>query len=441
MVFQIVAACPVQMKIFYLIFASSLGGNILDKKRILAIERNVNVGVSQGLLQVVLDDVPADGRFIQIDHQRCLNFASCSYLGLELDKRIKESVISAVKRYGSQFSASRIYLSVHLYEEVEERIQKICQRPVIVTPNTTLGHQSAIPVLIGDEDAVIIDQQVHNSVTAACRALSARRIRMDLVSHNHVDRLDRRIQRLKSNYKRVWYFMDGLYSMHGDLAPLEDLALLLDRYEQLHIYADDAHGVSWQGQNGQGAVLARFSQHPNVTVALSLNKSFASSGGAIAFADESAKRNVRNLGETLTFSGPIQPPMLGAICASADIHLSEELAYHQARLRQRIQLFNDISFEKRLNLKNKEISPIRFIQIGSREDTVWLVRKLLDEGFFTCASGFPSVGRNKAGVRITINNHLKEEDIRSLLDTMSHLIQERGEDFQHLRTAERRASA
>ncbi len=413
----------------------------MDRKRMMAIEHNVNAGVSQGLLQVVLDDVPAEGRYIQIDQRRCLNFASCSYLGLELDERIIASVIAAVKRYGSQFSASRIYLSVHLYEEVEERIQAICQRPVIVTPNTTLGHQAAIPVLIGDNDAVIIDQQVHNSVTAACRALSIRGIRMDLVSHNHLDRLDRRIQRLKSNYRRVWYFMDGLYSMHGDIAPLEEITRLLARHEQLHIYADDAHGVSWQGQNGQGAVLARLADHPRVTVALSLNKSFASSGGAIAFADEAAKRNVKNLGETLTFSGPIQPPMLGAICASADIHLSEELAYHQARLRQRIQLFNDMSIEKHLNLMNRTISPIRFIQIGNREDTVWLVRKLLDEGFYTCGAAFPSVGKNKAGVRITINNHLKEEDIRSLLNTMSHLIQERGEEFQHLRTVEARASA
>lgn len=406
----------------------------MESKKVLAIEQNMNAGISNGLLQVILDDAPAEGRFVQIDHNRCLNFASCSYLGLELDPRLIESVCTAAKRYGSQFSASRVFLSAHLYGGVEERIEKICQRPVIITPTTTLGHQSAIPVLIDDEDAVILDQQVHNSVAAACRDLKIRGIRMELVSHSHMGGLERRIHRLKGDHKKVWYLMDGLYSINGDLAPLDELAQLLNRYEQLHIYADDAHGGSWQGEHGQGAVLTKFTHHPRVTVALSLNKSFACAGGVIAFTDEATRDKVRILGETMTFSGPIQPPMLGAICASADIHLSDEIVEHQDRLRRRIQLFNDVSVQMGLNLKSLEVSPIRFIEIGPSEDVVWLIRNLLDRGFYTCGSAFPAVAKNKAGIRITLNNHLKEEDIQSLLNNISHFIQERGEDFCHLKT-------
>lgn len=412
----------------------------MDSQTVLAIEQNMKAGLSQGLLQVVLDEGPAEGRFIRVEKEQCLNFASCSYLGLELDPRLIESICNAAKRYGSQFSASRAYLSAYLYGKIEERLQKICQRPVIVTPSTTLGHHSAIPVLIADDDAVLIDQQVHNSVAAACRALKIQGVRMEVIPHSHMDRLERKIQRMTKDHKKVWYLMDGLYSIHGDIAPLEDLEVLLNRYEQLHIYADDAHGASWQGKNGEGAVLARLARHPHVTVALSLNKSFACSGGALALADETAKKKVRNLGETMTFSGPIQPPMLGALLASMDIHLSEELAYHQAKLRKRIQYFNELSAQKGLNVTNGMISPIRFIQIGPKEDTIWLVRKLLDKGFFTCASGFPSVAKNKAGIRITLNNHLKETDINALLDTMLGFIEERGETLRHLQTAEARAT-
>ncbi len=408
----------------------------MESKKALAIEQNVNAGISKGLLQIVLDDQAAEGRFITIDGRRCLNFASCSYLGLELDARLIESVCTAAKRYGSQFSASRAYLSAHLYGEVEDRIRKICERPVIVTPSTTLGHQSAIPVLVGNDDAVVLDQQVHNSVAAACRALKVQGVHMELVTHSNMDRLERRIQRLKNLHRKIWYLMDGLYSIHGDIAPLEDLAQLIERYEQLHIYADDAHGASWQGNKGQGAVLTKFVQNPNVTVALSLNKSFACAGGVLALPDETAKRKVRNLGETMTFSGPIQPPMMGAIRASADIHLSEELSQHQSRLREKIHHFNEISAQKGLNLTNNIISPIRFIQIGSTKDTVWLVRNLLDKGFYTCASGFPSVAKNRAGIRITLNNTLTKEDIKALLDTMADLIQDRNEDLTYLKNQE-----
>lgn len=183
------------------------------------IEQNMKNGLDAGVIQLTLEDESVDGRFINVNQRKCVNFASCSYLGLELDSRILQAIMIATQKYGSQFSSSRAYLSITLYREVEERLRQICKRPVIIGPSTTMMHQSAIPVMVEDGDAVILDQQVHNSVMAACRALAVRGVPIALSPHNHMERLDRRIQRLKPKYRKVWYFMDGLYSMVGDFAP------------------------------------------------------------------------------------------------------------------------------------------------------------------------------------------------------------------------------
>ena len=120
------------------------------------------------------------------------------------------------------------------------------------------------------------------------------------------------IERVAPKHSRIWYMADGVYSMFADLAPFAQLKELLDRYPQLHLYIDDSHGVSWAGRHGRGPALDALAGHPRVVVACSLNKSFASAGGAIVFPDPEMRRLVRTSGGPMIFSGPVQPPLLGA---------------------------------------------------------------------------------------------------------------------------------
>ena len=101
---------------------------------------------------------------IVIDNHKMLNFGSCSYLGLEKHSNLQHGVINAVSKYGTQFSSSRTYLSHSLYQELEDNLYQIFKRPVIATASTTLGHLATIPVIVGENDAVILDLQVHSSI-------------------------------------------------------------------------------------------------------------------------------------------------------------------------------------------------------------------------------------------------------------------------------------
>ena len=159
----------------------------------------------------------------------------------------------------------------------------------------------------------------------AANQLRVKGTTVDLVRHNNMERLEAMIQRLSKDHDRIWYMADGVYSMFADLAPFAELRELLDKYPQLMLYVDDSHGVGWAGKHGRGPALDVLAGHPRVIAACSLNKSFGAAGGAIVFPDAEMRRRVKTGGGPMMFSGPIQPPLLGAAIESAKIHLSDEL--------------------------------------------------------------------------------------------------------------------
>ena len=112
--------------------------------------------------------------------------------------------------------------------------------------------------------------------------------------------------------------------MFGDAAPISALHDLLDHYPRFHFYCDDAHGMSWAGPHGRGYALAARPLRDRMIIATSLVKAFSAGGGALIFPDAESCRKVRTCGGPMIFSGPVQPPMLGAAIASARIHLSPE---------------------------------------------------------------------------------------------------------------------
>ena len=377
---------------------------------------------ARGLILRTADDVPLDGRVIEFDGRPLINFGSCSYLGLEMDRRMREAVCEAVMRYGTQFSSSRSYVSAPLYAELEARLAEMFGGHVLVAPSTSLGHLAALPVLVGPDDAVLLDQQVHHSVQMAANQLRVQGTTVDLVRHNDLDGVERAIEQAAGDGRRIWYLADGVYSMFADYAPLRELAALLDRHEHLYLYMDDSHGVGWTGRHGRGPTLEAIGLHDRVVVAASLNKSFAAAGGALIFADAEDKRRVRTLGGPMMFSGPVQPPMLGAALASVAIHLAPELEQRQAALRERIQLCTDLMEEHCLPLATHELTPIRYVTLGLPEAAQEVAARLIDDGIYVNLAMFPAVPMKKAGVRLTLTLHHRPEDVRTLVEALARHV-------------------
>lgn len=392
------------------------------EERLALLDRTMSAGVQRGLIHLAPDDEPLDGRTVAFDGHRVLNFGSCSYLALELDPRLRKGVVDAVMRYGTQFSSSRTYLSAPPYIELEAKLEAMFGGHVILAPTTTLGHLAALPVLVESGDAVILDQMVHHSVQMASNQLRAQGTTVELIRHNRMDRLESMVERLAQRHNRVWYLADGVYSMFADFAPFAELTSLLDRHEQLHMYIDDSHGVGWTGRHGRGPALEHMGVRERLIVAASLNKSFAAAGGALIFPNAELKRRVRLLGGPMIFSGPIQPPMLGAALASADIHLSAELEERQAALRQRVELCTELLQEFCLPLAANDLTPIRYVTLGLPAAAQDATEGLLAEGFYVNIAQFPAVPMKQSGVRITLTLHHQPDDIRALVEALSRHV-------------------
>ncbi|MFZ5446760.1 MAG: aminotransferase class I/II-fold pyridoxal phosphate-dependent enzyme [Myxococcota bacterium] len=380
----------------------------------------MNMGRQQRFLHQYTEDTPLDGRRIHLDGRELLSFGSCSYLGLETDPRMKEGVIRAVERWGTQFSASRAYLSAPPYRELEERLSRIFDAYVLPTSTTTLGHLSAVPVLCQEKDVILLDRMVHHSVQLAATQARAQGTHVELVRHGDWAGLAQLVERFAPLHRRVWYLFDGVYSMFGDLPDIGELQRLLAAFPNLYLYCDDAHGMSIAGEHGRGMHLSRMGWHDRMVLATSLNKAYASAGGCLVFRDPELRDRVRLCGGPFTFGGPVQPPMLGAALASAAIHLSPEIDVFQQDLREKVQFLNQELLRHGLPLLEQNTTPIFFIKGGPIRLTYAVVRRLAEEGFYLTIATYPAVPLKRSGVRLSITRHHTREDLSALAQALGH---------------------
>jgi len=372
---------------------------------------------STGLFMQTASSEGYTGRSVNVDGVELLNFGSCSYLGLEKRIELRIEAERALRNFGTQFSYSRGYLQSDLYVELEQNLAAITGGKALVVPTTTLGHISTLPVLVGPKDFVFIDQFAHASLQLASSLLHG--VAVQQLRHERIAQLRELVDKLSPAHDRVWYVCDGLYSMRGNLASVEPLLEALSALPKLHLYIDDAHSTSWLGVNGRGHALGVFAGHQRVVVALSLNKAFAAAGGAIVFPNEQSYWKVRRCGGPMLFSGPVQPPMLGAAVASSRLHLSPEFVSIQAAELEGIRTAREMAATLGVPFACNDQTPIFFVPCGSESAAFELVRALRTNGFYTCASVFPAVPRKRAGLRFTISSHNRPEDISSLISALA----------------------
>lgn len=377
--------------------------------------------IPMGITHQSPDDDYFDGRLVHIKGRELVNFSSCSYLGLETDERLKEGAIDAVRRYGTYFSSSRAYLTTKLYVELESLLEQIFEKPVLLATSTMLGHVSNIPVIVGDNDAVILDHSVHASVQTCCEMLKARQIPVEMIRHSNLDMLEDKIKKYKDTHEKVWYFADGVYSMHGDLLPVKEVYELMDRYENFYLYADDVHGMGWTGKHGSGSVRAQAPHHDKLYLATGLSKSFAAFGGVLVYPDEKMRNIVKYFGKTMTFCAPVQPPNLGAAVASAKIHTSPEIYSLHQRLLGKIKLFKSLAKAYELPLYSEAMTPVNFICMGKPEAGYYMVQELMNRGFYVSISCYPSVPYNQTGIRVPVTLHHTDADIEAVIKAIADI--------------------
>ncbi|WP_417875225.1 aminotransferase class I/II-fold pyridoxal phosphate-dependent enzyme [Xanthomarina gelatinilytica] len=375
----------------------------------------------EGVLHLYAEGESFNGRTIGVKNRVLFHFGTTGYLGLEQDERLKDAAVDAIRKYGTQFPLSKSYISNPLYRNLEEKVTDMYGHPIIITKNSTLGHIGVIPSAVKDQDAIILDHQVHWSVQSAAKILKNRSVPIDMIRHNDLNMLEDKIKRYSDQRKKIWYMADGIYSMYGDFAPITDLMALSQKYPQLNFYFDDVHGMSWIGKNGTGYVLSELGElSENILLFGTLSKTFGASGAVLVCSNKRMYHEIKTFGGPLTFSAQLEPASIAAATASATIHLSPEIYVLQKELRERIAFFNKLLQKTDLPLIDENISPVFYIGTGMPKTGYNFVNRLMQEGYYVNLGIFPAVPVKNTGVRITISRHNQKEEIKGLVEAMEY---------------------
>ena len=386
------------------------------------VRQQMDLALDGGLIRLRVEDQSPNGESITIDGRKLINMGSCAYLGLNVDRRLKDGAMAALEQYGPVFSSSAAYTSIDLYTDLEEKLHRIFGGNILVPTTTTLGHLSVLPVLVGPGDLVLVDHQVHASVHLTTNVLRGIGATVRAIPHNDPAALQAVLAEQAERHPKVWFLADGVYSMYGDTAPVTDIYALLDEFPNLFVYFDDAHGVGWRGVHGRGHVMSEVHRHDRLIIIGSLAKSWGAGGSVLVLPSAAMAEQVLLAGATFTFSGPLHPAELGAAVAAADIHLSPERDALEVRLMRQIDYVRSRIVEHQLPAMSLARTPIWFIRVGPSEGAVELARRMLDDGFYVNVSGFPAVPMGMAGIRFTQTLYQTDDHLESFMDCLARNI-------------------
>jgi 7-keto-8-aminopelargonate synthetase-like enzyme len=375
---------------------------------------------NRGIMHLVSNISEFSDRKLSIFNRELLNFGTCGYLGLELDQRLKDGAIEFTQKYGTQHNISRAYLASGIHMQLEEYLsQMFDNRPVLTFSSVASAHISVIPTLITREDAVILDQQVHMSVQTAAQTLRQRGTPIEMIRHSNLEMLEQQVIQLSQKHKKIWYMIDGVYSMYGDVPPIDGLLYLLDKYPSLHLYIDDSHGMSWHGKNGTGYINSLIPPHEKIMLLTTMSKGFGVTGGIAIFPNKESCRKVGIFGGPLVYSLPLTPPVIGAAIASAKIHLSDDINRMQKELRENVDYCNQLISKTDMTIMSDPLTPIFFVGMGQPKVGFNMVKRLQNEGFFVNLAIFPAVSVRSTGIRFTISRQVQKNEIKEFVDALA----------------------
>jgi 7-keto-8-aminopelargonate synthetase-like enzyme len=374
----------------------------------------------QQVVQIPVGNVNLKNNNVEIHGSEVVTFGSSGYMGLHKDERVIEAGVAAMRKYGALFSSSRAFTYLPLHDEFEDLLERIFGLPTLAAIQTTMAHFSAMQLLMLPTDAAIIDMQAHATLQSMIQLPRAQGMKVELLRHNDLEMLERKIKFMHDKYTKIWYVADGIYSMYGDGAPVLQLIELMNKYENFYIYFDDAHGTSWTGPNGAGYVWKYLpAGHPKVVMATSLGKGFGVGGGALICPNKEVKQWMTRAGGSVVFCTQLPPQMLGSAIEAAKIHLSNEIYQRQDKIKANIRLFTEEARKQSLPLVDYTESPVFFLTVGHHKMAVELNQLVRAEGYYTNLGSYPAVPYKNSGLRISITSEHTASEITGLVKAVS----------------------
>jgi glycine C-acetyltransferase len=360
------------------------------------------------------------GAWMIVDGKRVLNFCTNNYLGLANDARLREAAKKAIDDWGVGPAAVRsIAGTLELHREFERRIAAFKGvEDALFVQSGFCANQAAIPAMVGKDDVLFTDRLNHASIIDGCRLSSAKIL---IYEHCDVADAERVIKENSGNYRRALLVTDGVFSMDGDIAPIDKLYEVCEKYGVMTM-VDDAHGEGVLGRGGRG-IVDHFGLHAKFDVEIgTLSKAFGVMGGVIA-GKKIVMDWIRQRARPFLFSSAITPADTAACLAAVQVlEQSTELV---DKLWENTRYFKGEM--KRLGFDTGvSTTPITPIMLGEAPLAQQFSRRLFEEGVFAMALGFPTVPKGKARIRVMISAAHSRDDLDRGLEVFARVGREMG---------------
>jgi glycine C-acetyltransferase len=301
-----------------------------------------------------------------------------------------------------------------LHIELEKRMAKFKGVESAITFQSGFtANLATIPVLVSKEDVIFSDRLNHASIIDGCRLSGAK-----IIAYDHCDpvSLEAVIKENLSQYRRALIVTDGVFSMDGDVAPLDEIYAVAERYDIL-LMVDDAHGEGVLGKGGRG-IVDHFGLHGKVDVEVgTMSKAFGVMGGVVAGSPVIVEW-LRQRGRPFLFSSAMTVPDVAACIAAVDLlekstelvdRLWENAGYFKSEMKT-------LGFDTGVST-----TPITPVMLGEAPLAQQFSRELYEAGVFGMALGYPTVPQGKARIRVMISAAHSKTDLDSGLAAFSQV--------------------
>jgi 8-amino-7-oxononanoate synthase len=380
---------------------------------------------SNPMTDAVIDEI--DGRMIRIGDQWLADFASCNYLGFDLDSEIIDAVPDYLRRWGTHPSWSRLLGSPVLYEQIEARLTKLlgCEDSLVL-PTITHIHMSVIPVLAAG-GTIFLDSRAHKTIYDGCQVARARGATVKRFAFEDPDDLDRLLRDDVSDTRVVC--MDGVNSITGNAPDLRAFARVAREHDAL-LYVDDAHGFGVIGERAESetspyglrgnSIVRHFGEsYDRVVLVAGFSKAYSSLAAFIACPTE-LKELLKTAAPPYLYSGPSPVASLATVLAGFDVNDARGDQVRLALWRKTDTVLRRLA-ELDVYTPNHSGYPIIEVPLRRHGEIGEVGRYMFDRGVYVTLAAYPLVPKHEVGFRVQVTAANTDAEIERLTSVIAEL--------------------
>ncbi len=356
---------------------------------------------------------------VQMESSAKIMLGSNNYLGLTDHPRVKEAALKAIEKYGTGAGGVRVLSgTMDLHKQLEERLARFKHtESCLIFPSGYVANLAALTAIVEEGDVLLNDEVNHASIVDGCRSS---RGTLRFYKHNNLENLEKKLAQYGTRKPKL-IITDGVFSMDGDVAPVDKILTLAKRYNAM-LMVDDAHSTGVVGQTGRGSA-----EHCGVLgkvdiTTVTLSKALGAIGGAICGSRNLIKK-IFNLSRPFIFTSALPPSVCASVMAAIDVIESEPELVRNVQKNRDILCSGLRAMGYRVPPTESAVIPVI---IGNEVKTYQLATRLDELNVFVNAVSRPAVPREYSRLRISVMATHTEEHLKEALAAFRRAGEELG---------------